>query len=95
MRVNARLDEAAQEQMKYLTESTGQGVSHVVRQAVAHYYLHVRQAKHPVPSKFLAMVGTGHSGRSDIASNVKKYVAEALEAKLARSHPPAVPKRGR
>jgi predicted DNA-binding protein len=84
MRVNARLDPQAQEQIKYLIETTGQGVSLVVREAVAHYYMHVRErAQHKVPKRLLAMVGKGRSrdGRTDVASNYKKIIAESIAAK--------------
>ena len=87
MRVNARLDEESQQQVQYITQATGHSVSHVVREALAQYYVHVRQSQQRVPSKFLAMAGKGNSGRSDIASNVKAFVGEALEAKFALSHP--------
>jgi hypothetical protein len=94
MRVNARLDPQAQEQIKYLIETTGQGVSLVVREAVAHYYMHVRErAQHKVPKRLLAMVGKYDSGRSDGATNYKAIVAEAINAKFAASHP--LPKRKR
>lgn len=84
MRINARLDPQAQEQIRYLTETTGQGVSLVVREAVAHYYVHVRaRAQHKVPKRLLAMVGKGRSrdGRTDVASDYKQVVAESIEAK--------------
>ena len=42
MRVNARLDEDSQQQLDYLTHTTGQSVSHVVREAVALYHAQVR-----------------------------------------------------
>ena len=94
VRVNARLDPQAQEQIKYLTETTGRGVSLVVREAVAHYYAHVRErTQHKVPKRLLAMVGKYDSGRSDGATNYKAIVAEAIDAKIAASHP--LPKRKR
>lgn len=80
MRVNARFDEASQEQLDYLARATGQNVSYVVREAVAHYYVHVR-AQHQRPNRFLALAGRGDSGRSDIASNTKAFVADVLKAK--------------
>jgi hypothetical protein len=83
-RVNARLDEASQQQLEYLTSATGQGVSDVVREAIKVYHAQVVQARKPGPSRFLALAGTGRSGRSDIASNIKAYVAEAIEAKHTR-----------
>jgi Arc/MetJ-type ribon-helix-helix transcriptional regulator len=85
MRVNARLDEQTEVQMQYLTQATGQSVSHVVREAIALYHVQVRQ-RQAKPSRLLAMVGKGDSGRSDIGSNVKHYVAEAIDAKFRRSH---------
>lgn len=80
MRVNARLDEQAAEQLEYLTTATGQSVSHVVRESVARYYAEVK-ARQRGPVKFLALVGKGSSGRGDIASNVKREVGELLAAK--------------
>lgn len=80
MRINARLDEATQQQLQYLIETTGQNASHVVRESVAQYYLQVKRQQR-VPSRFLALAGTGHSGLSDVSTNVKKYVIEALAQK--------------
>jgi predicted transcriptional regulator len=37
MRVNARLDEATQQQLQYLIEATGQNASLVLRESVAQY----------------------------------------------------------
>jgi predicted transcriptional regulator len=81
MRINARLDDETQAQLDYLVLSTGQSVSHVVRESVAHYYAQVKQ-KQPRPSRLLAMVGAGNSGRSDISSNVKDHLTEILEKKF-------------
>jgi hypothetical protein len=80
MRINARLDEAAARQVTELTTATGQSVSHVVREAIARYHREVRGERVGL-RHFAAMVGKGDSGRTDIASNYKKYVAEAIEAK--------------
>jgi predicted Ser/Thr protein kinase len=80
MRVNARLDDESREQIEYLTAATGMGVSQVLRESVALYYRQARAiaggAKH-----LLALAGKGQSGRSDIASDVKRHVAEVLSAK--------------
>lgn len=81
MRVNARLDEATQQQLEYLTLTTGGSVSHVVRESVARYYAEVR-AGQAGPRHLLARVGKGNSGRSDVASNVKREVSAALAAKF-------------
>ena len=87
MRVNARLDEATQQQLDYITQATGQSVSHVVRESVAQYYAQVRAQRGP--SRLLAMAGKGDSGRSDVASSVKVQLSQILEAKL-RLPPPVV-----
>ena len=80
MRVNARLDEQTSQKIDYLTQATGQSVSHVVREAIAAYHVQVR-GKQAVPSRFLALAGKGDSGRSDIASIVKQAYFDALMAK--------------
>jgi predicted DNA-binding protein len=80
MRLNARLDEQAQEQLEYLTAATGQSVSQVVRESVARYCAEVK-ARRQGPVNFLALVGKGDSGRSEIASNVKREMGELLAAK--------------
>ncbi len=81
MRINARFDPAAEKQIEYLAQSTGHNVSHVVREAVAHYYTHVR-AQQGRPSRFLALAGSGDSGRSDVASNVKAHLVDILGRKF-------------
>ena len=80
MRVNARLDDEAADQIDYLTRITGQGVSHVVRESVAHYYSHVKAQKKSLVH-LGPLIGKGDSGRSDIASNWKKHLGESLEDK--------------
>ena len=80
MRVNARLDTEAEQQIDYLVAATGMGVSQVLRESVALYYRQARAgvggAKH-----LLALVGTGRSGRTDIASDAKRHLGESLSAK--------------
>jgi predicted Ser/Thr protein kinase len=76
MRVNARLDEATQQQLEYLTQTTGHSVSDVVRESVAQYYVQVRRQRGA--SRFLALAGKGDSGRSDVASSVKTQISEIL-----------------
>ena len=92
MRVNARLDDESREQIEYLTAATGMGVSQVLRESVALYYRQARAsaggAKH-----LLAMAGQGASGRSDIASDVKRHLAESLSAK--HGVPPGGPAKAR
>ena len=80
MRINARLDDEAQQQIDYLTAATGQSVSQVVREAVARYHAQTK-AQQSGPRRLLAMIGQGDSGRSDIASRYKELLAESLAAK--------------
>ena len=84
MRVNARFEGVAEQQVAYLATSTGMKVSDVLRESVDFYYRHVRgeggQLKHL--SKW---IGKGDSGRSDISANVKKYVDVGLDAKYPAS----------
>ncbi len=80
MRVNARLDDESAEQVEYLVAATGEGISHVLRESVAHYYRHVKAQKNGL-AHLGPLIGKGRSGRGDIASNVKKYVGEYLEEK--------------
>ncbi|HSW03427.1 ribbon-helix-helix protein, CopG family [Aquabacterium sp.] len=80
MRVNARLDEESQQQIDYLVTTTGQSVSQVVRESVGLYYAQVRAGRAGL--KHLgALIGKGHSGRSDVATNYKQHLTEILEAK--------------
>ncbi|KNZ34036.1 MAG: hypothetical protein AD742_00920 [Methylibium sp. NZG] len=88
MRVNARLDEESSEQLEYLTTATGMGVSQVLRESVALYYRQAR-ASATGAHHLLALAGKGQSGRSDIASDVKRHLAEALATK--HGLPPAAP----
>jgi hypothetical protein len=83
MRVNARLDDEAAEQIDYLTRATGFGVSRVLRESVALYHSHVR-AQRAGLTHFGALIGKGDSGRSDIASDVKRHGGEGLDAKHRR-----------
>ncbi len=87
MRVNARFEGVAEQQVAYLATSTGQKVSDVLRESVNFYYRHVRgeggQLKHL--SKW---IGKGDSGHSDISANVKKYVGQQLDEKYSASPQP-------
>jgi predicted transcriptional regulator len=80
MRLNARLDDEAARQVSYLTSTTGRSVSHVVREAIAAYHAQVK-GQRAMPSRLLALAGTGDSGRSDMATRYKEHVVEAIAAK--------------
>lgn len=85
MRVNARFEGAAEQQVTYLATSTGLKVSDVLRDSVAFYYHHVRagsgQLRH-----LSKLIGKGSSGRSDIAANVKHFIGQDLDAKYPAKH---------
>ncbi len=80
MRINARLDEASEQELNYLAKVTGQSVSQVVREAVSRYCREVRTERVGL-RHFAQAVGLGDSGHANIAGNVKKHYAEALQAK--------------
>ncbi len=80
MRINARFDEASQQQLEYLAQVTGKSVSHVVRESVARYYAEVR-AERVGLRHFAKVIGQGDSGRSDLATNYKQLLTESLAAK--------------
>ena len=88
MRIIARLPQHTAEQVEYLAAATGGTVSHIVREAIAVYHAQVRGARKG-GSRFLALVGTGDSGRADTASNYKAHYAQHLDEKFARSQRPA------
>jgi predicted transcriptional regulator len=95
-RINARVDPATQERLDELVLSTGQSISHVVREAIAVYHAQHKQAR-PPPKRLLAMVGKGRSrdGRTDVASNYKQVVAEIIEGKYALTQAPRAAKKKR
>jgi hypothetical protein len=80
MRVNARFEGEAEQQLNYLAEATGTGVSEVLRASVRHYYDQLRSQRGGL-SHFAAFVGNGRSGRSDISGSYKARLAESWGAK--------------
>lgn len=88
MRVNARFEGVAEQQVSYLATSTGRKVSEVLRESVDFYYHHVRSGgtglKH-LPK----LIGKGDSGLTDVSTRVKHYVAASLVAKHFAQAPTA------
>ena len=80
MRINARLDDKAQQQIDHLTSMTGQSVSQVVRESVVRCYRAVRGDQGGL-RHFAQAIGAGDSGRSDTATRCKELLAESLAAK--------------
>lgn len=81
MRVNARFEGVAEQQVTYLTTTTGLKVSDVLRDSVDFYYRHVRGGNVGGLKHFSKMIGQGRSGHDDIASNVKAYLSDGLANK--------------
>ena len=94
MRVNARFEGEAEQQLNYLAEATGLGVSEVLRTSVQHYYDQLRAQRGGL-THFAAFVGAGRSGRSDVAGSYKARLAEGWGGKHragpAAVHAPAAP----
>lgn len=80
MRITVRFEGKAEQQLNYLAEVTGTGVSEVLRASVQHYYDRFR-ARRSKLMHFSAFIGRGHSGRSDVASSYKVQLADDLAAK--------------
>jgi hypothetical protein len=51
------------------------------------------QARQAGPRRLLALAGQGDSGRDDVASDVKRHLAQALDAKLGQAPGGAAPPR--
>ncbi|MFV0679988.1 hypothetical protein [Ottowia sp.] len=80
MRVNARFEGEAEQQLNFLAEATGLGVSEVLRTSVQHYYEQMR-AQRGALTHLSAFIGQGRSGRSDVASSYKAQLSEAWGVK--------------
>jgi hypothetical protein len=81
MRVNARLDDESERQMKFLVEATGLGVSDVVKTSLAHYYQALRSARPTRLTHLRTFIGRQGSGRSDVSVRSKELFAEGLAGK--------------
>ncbi|MDO5623745.1 MAG: hypothetical protein Q4G71_03560 [Pseudomonadota bacterium] len=86
MRVNARFDAEAEQQVTYLAEVTGMGVSEVLRTSVQRYYDAMRAQRSGL-KHLSAFVGQGDSGRGDVASTYKKRLTAGWSAKHSGSDP--------
>lgn len=85
MRVNARLDDESQRQLKYLLEATGTGVSDVLKASLAHYYSFVRADRPPRLTHLFAFIGKTGSGRSDVSVRAKELLTDSIGAKTRRN----------
>ncbi|MDR0275259.1 MAG: hypothetical protein LBI48_07980 [Burkholderiaceae bacterium] len=89
MRVNARFEGEAEQQLSYLAEVTGTGVSEVLRASVQHYYDQMRAQRGGLVH-FAAFVGRNRSGRDNVASNYKSLLTKDWGAKHQGKHVYAV-----
>jgi hypothetical protein len=80
VRVSVRLDRETAAQLLFLMQATGQSASDVLRKSITQCHLHLQPKRRP-SSRFLALVGTANSGRTDLSSNVKAHVEAFLESK--------------
>lgn len=80
MRVNARFEGIAEQQLEYLTLATSASVSEVLRLSVENYYQRIR-GNQPALKHFGRHVGAHHSGQTGTSANYKAVIAEAIASK--------------
>ncbi len=83
MRVNARFEGVAEQQVEYLAKTTGLSVDF--------YYRHIRSHSGSGLRHLGALIGQGDSGRTDISVNYKEILTEILSEKYGLSVPVAKP----
>jgi hypothetical protein len=82
MRVNARLDSQTEQQLRFVVEETGMGVSDTLKAAIASYYEKLRADKAPQLNHLRRFMVSHGSGRNDVASRTRELYAEAVSEKL-------------
>ena len=83
MRINARFEGVAEQQVQYLVATQGIGVSEVLRLSVEQYYKKIRGAA-PALRHFGKHIGKYDSGHGDTSVRYKEVLAEALDEKFQR-----------
>lgn len=85
IRINARIDQVAEAQLRYVTEHTKMNVTEALRAAIALMYEKVSR-EHLRPAQLLragdSFVALGASGRSDGSENYKRELAALYAAKI-------------
>jgi predicted Ser/Thr protein kinase len=81
MRVNARFEGEYERQVEYLTQTTGMGVSDVLKASVEYYYQAMRAKGKPRLDNLRAFIGKQDSGRSDVSSRYKELLGDATATK--------------
>ena len=84
-RVNARIDQVAEAQLRYVTEHTQMNVTEALKASIALLYEKVSR-EHASPTEILNrglnFVGMGDSGREDVSENYKTELTRSLQQKL-------------
>jgi hypothetical protein len=81
VRVNARFEGEYERQVEFLTQTTGMGVSDVLKASVEYYYQAMRAKGKPQLNNLRAYIGKQDSGRSDVSSHYKELYGAAVAAK--------------
>jgi S-ribosylhomocysteine lyase LuxS involved in autoinducer biosynthesis len=88
LRINARLDEKAANDLKFLKDSTDTTNTEALKAALHFYAEHLRNEAQRSKQALLDSGFIGcFEGPEDLSTNYKKYVAEAIDAK----YPPQKP----
>ena len=83
MRVNARFEGVAEQQVEYLVASKGVSVSEVLRLSVDAFYRNAR-SEGSCLRNFGKHVGRHDSGQADTSTRYKEILADSLHAKVRR-----------
>jgi len=84
-RINARIDQVAEEQLRYVTEHTRMNVTEALRASIALLYDKVRE-EHARPAEIAlrakGFVAAGDSGAAEGSTRYKELLGQALAAKV-------------
>ena len=84
IRINARIDRVAEEQLRYVTEHTRMNVTEALKHSIALMYEKVsREQEAPAQiAQRLGFVGMAASGRSDASENYKRAIVRSIASKI-------------
>lgn len=82
MRINARLDEETERDLKFLQQTTNTTSTNIVKSALRFYAAHIRQEAQQQKEALLksGFIGSFQAS-SDLSENYKQYLQEVLDAK--------------
>jgi hypothetical protein len=88
LRINARLDEQAANDLEFLKESTHANNTEVLKAALRFYAKHLRnEAQRSKQALMDSGLVDSFQGPEDLSANYKKYVAEAIDEKYPAQQP--------